>query len=110
MVKLVDAFTKTLGRAPTMKEIDAMHELQRDQKKLQELKNKVEQKVIDKARPKSKTRRRHPVPLRMPKNAKIVNRMMLVGLNVGTIAYCMELPEQAINTYIREHKLPRKIK
>ena len=93
-----------------MKELDAMYELQRDQKKLQELKNKVEQKVIDKARPKSKTRRRHPVPSRMPKNAKIVNRMMLIGMNVGTIAYCLELTEPAIRTYIREHKLPRKIK
>lgn len=110
MVKLVDAFTKTVGRPPTMKELDAMYELQRDQKKLQELKKKVEQQVIDAARPKSKTRRRHPVPLRMPKNAKIVNRMMLVGLNVSTIAYCMELTEPAIRTYIRDHKLPRKIK
>ena len=93
-----------------MKELDAMYELQRDQKKLQELKKKVEQQVIDAARPKSKTRRRHPVPLRMPKNAKIVNRMMLIGMNVSTIAYCMELTEPAIRTYIRDHKLPRKIK
>ena len=110
MVKLVDAFTKTVGRAPTMKELDAMHELQRDKKKFQELKKKVEQKAVDKARPKSPTKRRHPVPLRMPKNAKIVNRMMLIGMNVGTIAYCLELTEPAIRTYIREHKLPRNTK
>ena len=110
MVKLVDAFTKTIGRPPTMKELDAMHELQRDQKKFQELKKKVEQKAVDKAHPKTPLRRRHPVPLRMPKNAKIVNRMMLIGMNVSTIAYCMELTEPAIKTYIRDHKLPRKIK
>ena len=71
MVKLVDAFTKQFGRAPTMKELDEMHALKNDQQKLLELKKKVEQKVIEEAQT-VKPRRRHPVPLRLPKNAKIV--------------------------------------
>jgi DNA-binding NarL/FixJ family response regulator len=93
-----------------MKELDDMYALQRDHKKMKELQKKVEQKAVDKARPKSPTRRRHPVPLRMPKNAKIVNRMLLIGMNVGTIAYCLELTEPAVRTYIRDHKLPRNTK
>ena len=113
MVKLVDAFTKVIGRAPTMKELDDMHELQKDREKFQELQRRVTVKKIERAQKEAgvkKQRRRHPVPLRTPKNAKIINRMLLLEMNIYQISWCMELTEKAVRNYIKDHKLPREIK
>jgi len=110
MVNLVDAFTKTHGRAPTMKELDTMHELKKDQEKLKALKDRVDQAKLDKILPKkNQNRRRHPVPLRMPRNAKIVNRMMLREMPINDIAFALDLPESAVKTFIRDWDLPRRI-
>ena len=91
-----------------MKELDEMHALKNDQQKLLELKKKVEQKVIEETQT-VKPRRRHPVPLRLPKNAKIVNRMLLKRLTVPTIAYCLDIPERSVMKYMADHKLPRSL-
>ncbi len=110
MVNLVDGFTKTHGRAPTMKELDTMHELKKDQEKLKALKDRVDQANLDKILPKkTRNRRRHPVPLRMPRNAKIANRMMLRQMGINDIAFALDLPESAVKAFIRDWDLPRKI-
>ena len=95
-----------------MKELDDMHELKKDRQKFEELQRRVTIKKIKKIQKEAgvkEQRRRHPVPLRTPKNAKIVNRMLLLEMNIWQIAYCMELTEDAIRNYIRTHKLPRQI-
>ena len=108
MVNLVDAFTKTHGRAPTMKEVDAMHELKKDQKKFLELKQRVEKQQLEEALPpRRKNRRRHPVPLRVPKDAQIANRLLLRKVPKDDIAYALDITLNVLENMLRKWDLPR---
>ena len=110
MVNLVDTFTRINGVPPTMKEADKLAELAKDPAKLEALKNKIIEKQAPKEEHVPKQRRRHAVPRRMPKDARIINRLLLLDIDKCIIAYAMDMPIGSVQHYCEEWKLPRKEK
>lgn len=108
MVKLVDAFIEVHGRAPTMKEADSMAALQQDSEKLDDLRKRVARKAA-RGKPPSKPKE-SASQWGSPRNAKVINRMLMRNLTVHEIGFYLELSDSVVRQYMTEWGLPRKLR
>ena len=108
MVKLVDAFIEVHGRTPTMKELDNMAALQQDSEKLDDLRKRVARKAA-RSKPKGKPKE-SAAQWGSPRNAKVINRMLMRNLTVHEIGFYLELSDSVVRKYITEWSLPRKLR
>ena len=121
MVKLVDAFIEVYGRAPTMKELDNMAALQQDSSLMDDLRKRVARKAASyndlnaavesyaARKPKGKPKE-SATQWGSPRNAKVINRMLMRNLTVHEIGFYLELSDSVVRQYMTEWSLPRKLR
>jgi hypothetical protein len=113
MVNLTESFTKLYGRPPTESEVASMWKMKREQEgfKKQLAKEKAcgikraKEPVTPKTLPKDPTERKW--PYRASKQAKIINRMLIVQTRISDIAYVLDVPENFVMSEIERWKLPQ---
>ena len=113
MVNITETFTKMYGRPPKESEIAAMMQMKREQDgfKQQLVKQKAcgikrdKEPVTPKSTPKDPDIRKW--PYRASKQAKIINRMLLVQTRIDDIAYILDVPQNFVMSEIERWKLPQ---
>jgi len=113
MVNFVDSFTKLYGRRPNESETAAMMRMKQEQDgfKKQLIKEKAcgikraKEPVTPKTLPKDPTERKW--PYRASKQAKMINRMLIVQTRISDIAYILDVSENFVMSEIERWKLPQ---
>ena len=113
MVNLTDSFTKLYGRPPTEAEIATMWQMKREQEgfRKQQIKEKTiepKPKRLREPRPPTKVRvSNERFPQRASRDAKCINRLMILGLQIKEISYALGQTENFVTAQITKWKLPR---
>lgn len=84
-----------------------MAALQQDSEKLDDLRKRVARKAA-RSKPQSKLKE-SAAQWGSPRNAKVINRMLMRNLTVHEIGFYLELSDSVVRQYITEWSLPRKL-
>ena len=104
-----------------MKELDNMSALQQDSEKLDDLRKRVARKAaryndLNAAVERYAAREPQGKPKESaaqwgsPRNAKVINRMLMRNLTVPEIGFYLELSDSVVRQYMTEWSLPRKLR
>ena len=116
MVNLTESFTKLYGRRPTEKELATMWQMKREQEgfrkqQLKEIKEKAKEpkpKRLREPRPPTKIAvSKEKFPYRASRDAKCINRLMLLGLQIKEISYALGQTENYVMAQVEKWQLPR---
>jgi len=113
MVNLTESFTKLYGRRPTEEEVATMWQMKREQEgfRKQKLKEKTKEPKPKRLRePKPPTKvyvSKEKFPYRASRDAKCINRLMILGLQIKEIAYALGHNENFVMAQIKKWQLPR---
>jgi hypothetical protein len=113
MVNLTESFTKLYGRRPTEEEVASMWQMKREQEgfRKQQLKEKTKEPKPKRLRePKPPTKvsvSREKFPYRASRDAKCINRLLILGLQIKEISYALGHNENFVMAQIEKWQLPR---
>ena len=117
MVNLVDAFTKLHNRCPTETEIATMWKMKREQEGFKKQQVKEKNKVVS---PKRVREPKLPSKVNLPskenfhtrgsRDAKCINRMLLIQIPISDIAFSLGHSENYVMSQIEKWRLPQEIK
>jgi hypothetical protein len=113
MVNITESFTKLYGRPPNETELASMWQMKREQEgfRKQQIQEKAKEpnpkRLREPKTPTSVSISKEKFPYRASRDAKCINRMLLIQMTVKDIAYCLGHSENFVMSQIEKWQLPR---